>query len=144
MLQAKATHIIIFLLVIAHQILGMLWYSPWLFAFQWLRLTGLSPADIDPQNLMPFAISILASTLLCYTMAWTFVLLKIPSALRGMRAGFVIWFVFLFMITLTHASFSQVPMKLILIDMSRDFLMFLLTGAVLGAWNARLSQKGSP
>lgn len=119
-------------IVIAHQLLSMLWYSPWLFAFKWLRFTGLSPADIDPKNITPFIISIIASSVLVYFMVWFFKKLAVRGVLQGIKCAVLFWCVFFLMTELTHAAFAQKPVALVLIDAGRDLLVFALTGGLLG------------
>lgn len=122
------------LLIVLHQLLSILWYSPWMFGYKWLRLTGLSPAELDSAKFSPFVISILASTALVYGMAWLFGRLKVKGIGQGVKYAIFFWAVFLLMLSLTHAAFEHIPPVLVLIDLGRDFMIFTLTGGMLGLY----------
>jgi hypothetical protein len=124
-------------LVAAHQLLSYLWYSPYLFAFDWIEASGFRLSRVPPSGTpayyWPFVLSILNSIVLCYAMTWLYKRLAVTTALQGLGWALVLWFVFAFANMAVHHQFAQQAWALTLIDGGRDLLLFVLTGAVLGA-----------
>ena len=131
----RPNHWAILSLIVLHQAFSMLWYSPYGFGLKWINLTGYSLRDIPPPTSIafytPFIVSIAASTLLCYGFAVLFFKLKINKLNRAIKASIFFWLIFLFSFTATHHSFANRPIMLTLIDMGRDFVLFLITAVVL-------------
>ncbi len=140
----RPNHLIIFMLVIAHQLISFIWYSPYLFAFDWMNLTGYRLSDIPPFGSMrfftPFMLSISASILLCYWLATLIYKLNITSVYRGVKLALSCWLVFLFVFVLTHHYFANTSIALTLIDTGRDAIIFAVTGAVLTLWPGKQVQ----
>lgn len=133
--QEQLNHKVIAMLVIVHQLISFVWYSPWLFGYRWINASGFRFSSSPPVSSIafytPFIFSIIASVLLCYAVAFLYAKFNIATAIEGIKWGFVIWFVFLFINLLTHHQFAQRPVALTLIDGGRDCLIFLLTGLVI-------------
>lgn len=130
-------HVWVLALVVAHQVLSFVWYSPYLFAWSWIDASGFRfsriPAPDTPAYYLPFALCVVASTVLCYTMVWLYHRLAVRTALQGVGWAVLLWFAFVFTSMAVHHQFAQQPWSLTLIDGLRDLLLFVLTGAVLGA-----------
>jgi hypothetical protein len=142
--QKHLRHWVIVILVITHQLISFIWYSPWLFGFKWINASGFRFSNSPPVTSIafytPFIFSIIASVLLCYAIAFLYARFEIETAFEGIKWGFVIWFVFLFINLLTHHQFAQRPVALTLIDGGRDCLIFLLTGLVVSTLVFRKNQ----
>ena len=65
----RINHAVVWLLVVAHQLVSFVWYSPYLFGFKWMNLTGYRLSAIPPADSFgfykPSLISIFASFLFC-------------------------------------------------------------------------------
>ena len=120
--------------VFAHQALGFLWYSPFLFGDVWMDAVELLPEDIDPANPAPFAVAIAASAAVNLALAWLFTRLYVSSALSGMWIGFICWLCFFFLNAATHSAFEGETLSLVMISGGKELVAFLISGAVLGAW----------
>ncbi len=130
----KINHAAVWVLVLIHQIIGGIWYSPFAFANKWVELTGKSMADFSNASFMPYANSIVAAIILCYSIAWLFKKLEVTNFITGMAYSFLFWFAFLFMELLTFNSFELRPYGLTFIDAGKSLLTFLICGFVLGMW----------
>lgn len=134
MISGRVNHLAIFLLIIVHQAVGFVWYTPNVFGDKWLAFIGKTPEEIDPSNPFPYIISVLSSIVLCYTMAIFFRVFAVENILKGISIAFVLWFSFLFLNTATHSAFAGYPSGLVFINTGSLLVQFILTGAVLGAW----------
>ncbi len=123
----------VIVLVVLHQALGFLWYSPMLFGDEWMDSVGLLPEDLDPSNPVPFAVAIAASFAVNITLAWLFTRLYVSSAISGMWIAFICWLTLFFLNSATHSAFEGEPLALVLISGGKELVAFLLSGAVLGA-----------
>ena len=124
----------VIVLVFAHQALGFLWYSPFLFGDVWMDAVGLLPEDLDPSNHALFAAAILASLALNITLAWLFTRLYVGSAVSGMWIAFICWLCFFFLNAASHSAFEGETLSLVMISGGKELFAFLISGAVLGAW----------
>ena len=141
----KINWMAIIVLVVVHQLLGFLWYSPFVLGGAWMDAVGLVPEDIDPATSVPFAIAIAASLALNVTLAWLFTRLYVTSAMSGMWVAFICWLGFFVLNSATHSAFEGESVNLILISGAKDLVAFLISGAVLGAWVRKAeSVRGIP
>jgi hypothetical protein len=124
----------VIVLVVVHQALGFLWYSPYLFGDVWMNAVGLLPEDLDPGNHARFAAAILASLALNITLAWLFTRLYVGWALSGMWIAFICWLGFFFLNSAMHSAFEGETLAAVLISDGKELVAFLISGAVLGAW----------
>lgn len=120
----------IFACIVLKMILGLAWYSSYMFGNQWLRLVGKKQKDFSP-NIKSFVLSfftalvkVLATAILIYWIgAFTWQAGVIVGLIMGIgivaadNAAAVIW--------------EGKPMDLFLIDAGHTVLSFVITGAVL-------------
>ncbi|MGH8727330.1 MAG: DUF1761 domain-containing protein [Burkholderiales bacterium] len=129
----KINWMAVFVVVVLHQALGFLWYSPMLFGDLWMDAIGLVPEDAQPTP-TPFVLAIAASLALNVTLAWLFTRLYVASAMSGMWIAFICWLGFFVLNSATHSAFEGETLPLILISGGKELVAFLLSGTVLGAW----------
>jgi len=82
-------------------------------------------------------IAVASAILVNYALAWLFAKLHVAHALAGLKIALICWLAFLFAQYATISVFSAFetnPWPLILINMGRPFLAFVISGIVLGAW----------
>lgn len=125
---------------IVYMVLGMLWYSPALFAKQWTVLHGLDPNDKAKMD------SLKASAPRMYSIAFACGLLQaamvskfittmgIANVPTGLKIAFAIWLGFVTTVQLTGTLFGMKPMKLWVIDTGYQLACYLSFGAILSAW----------
>jgi len=117
-----------------HQIIGAMWFSPFLFAEKWMQLMGKSMQDFENADITPYIISIINAIILNYAMAYLFLKLNVENFMRGLYYAFIFWFAFLFVELLTFNAFELRPIGLTLIDSGKSLVTFLISGFVLGTW----------
>ena len=131
----KINHAAVWILVLIHQIIGAVWYSPFMFAGKWTELIGKSASDFENAGMMPFVISIAASIITNYVIAYLFVKLGVENFIKGLYYAFIFWLGFLFVETATFYSFELKPIGLALINSGKSLVTFLISGFILGMWN---------
>ncbi len=130
----KINHIAVWILVVFHQIVALLWYSKFLFSTKWMELLGKTDADFAGANPLKYIVAIVTALAMIYLLAWIFQELKINNPLRGLFYAVIIGLGFYFLQTLTTGLFSLRPFGLTLIDGGMYLVNFIIAGIVLGAW----------
>lgn len=134
MQELKLNHLAIWTLVIAHQVVAFVWYSPVLFGNQWMALLGKTADDFTGANPINYIVAIITAAAMTYMLAWLFKKLNVNTLLKGVFYAFVLFVCFLFLQTLTHGLFSFRPVGLTLIDDGMYLVNFVIAGAVIGTW----------
>jgi hypothetical protein len=132
--ETKINHLAVWILVLAHQALGSLWYARFLFGDIWLVYLGRSVDEVNPWNPVPFVWAIIAAIAFNYTLAWLFRRLNIVTAVDGLKVSAVVWFAFLFPAHVTHGVLAGVPYGVLWIDMGKELVAYGLSGILLGGW----------
>lgn len=132
--ETKINHLAVWILVLAHQALGCLWYARFLFGDIWLVYLGRSVDEVNPWNPVPFVWAIIAAIAFNYTLAWLFRRLNIVTAVDGLKVSAVVWFAFLFPAYVTHGVLAGVPYGVLWIDMGKELVAYGLSGILLGGW----------
>jgi hypothetical protein len=141
----KINWLAIFILVVVHQVLGFLWYSPFVLGAAWIDAVGITPEEIDSANPTPFGLAIAASLALNVTLAWLFTRLYVTSAISGMWIAFICWLGFFVLNSAADSAFEGESINLMLISGAKELVAFLISGAVLGAWVRKAeSVRGIP
>lgn len=91
-------------------------------------------ADFENASILPYFVSIVASVVMTYTMAFLFKKLGVENFLSGMFYSFIFWFGFLFVELSTFNSFELRPFGLTFIDTGKSLITFLVSGFILGMW----------
>jgi len=121
----------VFLAALSSFLLGVVWYSPWLFKRIWMEGCGLTELDLRQSNT---AFVFLASFVLSCVIAFSLAILlgSEPTLGIAVASGFVIglcWVTTAFGISYI---FEQRPLKLFLVNSCYHILQFTLIGLVLG------------
>lgn len=134
MKSLKINYAAVLVLVLLHQIIGAIWYSPFGFAEKWMSLSGNSMSDFENASFAPYVVSIIASVITNFIMAYLFIKLDVRNFAKGIYYAFLFWLGFLFVELLTFNSFSLRPFGLTFIDAGKSLVTFLVSGFLLGMW----------
>jgi hypothetical protein len=139
MYEIHVNYIAILVTAVASFFIGALWYSPLLFAKQWIKATGKTKEDIKGgantnEYLISFIAWLIASYVLAVFIDYGVELNSSPQFLYGMLAAFLCWFGFVAAISLIHSLFAQRPVALWLIDSGYVLVAFLISGIILAEW----------
>ena len=124
----------IFFAGLASFLLGIVWYSPWLFKRIWMESCGLT--ELDLQQINPFKV-FGSSLILCCLISFSFSLFVGPNVAVGVAVGtgFIIGLCWVSLAIGIGYIFEQRPLKLFLINSGYAILQFSLIGLVLGLWS---------
>ena len=121
--------------------LGMLWYSPLLFARPWTVAMGYNPDDREAMNKMRqgagpmYGAAFVASLLSAALLAKLLTVLWISSPLYGMKIGAAVWLGFVATVQLTGTLFGKRNPRVFFIDTGYQLAGYLATGALLAVWH---------
>jgi len=136
---ANVNIIAVFVAALVTFVLGAFWYSPLLFAKQWMQAQGYTPEKLETMKKQGITRGYLVS-LLCYlVMAYVVALLasytNSTSVAQGLWLGFLAWLGFAATIGLTANMFSDKPIAAWVIDAMYQLAYLLIMGAVLSVWH---------
>lgn len=122
------------LAVVINMVLGSLWYSPLLFAKQWLKLTGKSESELKKTSMVQaMGLAFLTSVVMAFILVQ--VILPAPvSFVSGMVIGFWMWLGFVATSTAAPYIFERRPWGLYFINNSYNLISMMLMGGVLALW----------
>jgi uncharacterized protein DUF1761 len=127
-----------FVAALAAWLLGALWYSPVLFAKQWMAANELSMDDVAKmQKEAPkaYGISFVCMVLMAHVFAWLAHLTGANGWQYGLHLGFLLWIGFAFTLGLiAHVYHKDRKFAAFLIDSGYQLVYLLLMGAIIGAW----------
>ena len=122
---------------VAAFLLGGLWYSPLLFARQWVAAHGYSPEQVAQMRAnapRTYAISFLCFLLLAQVLAWLTHVTGATDWQGGAHLGFLCWLGFAFTLGVTGLVYSDKKVATFLIDTGYQLLYLMGMGAILAAW----------
>lgn len=126
-----------FVAALAAFLLGALWYSPVLFARQWMAAHELSMEDVAAmQKKAPkaYAVSFVCFLVMAHVMAWLIHLTGATGWMYGLHLGALCWFGFALTLGLVAHVYGNKKLGVFLIDGGYQLVYMLLMGAILGAW----------
>lgn len=113
--------------------LGAVWYSPLLFAKQWMEIKDI-PEDHEGGSPLLYGISFILQFIGVFSLALFIEGLGIDDALNGALIGFFASAGFVFSLAGATGLFSEVPLKLHFIDNGYHVVGLTLAGLVIGWW----------
>ena len=134
-------HINIFAVVVAAIVafgIGALWYSPFLFAKQWLEFNGYGPEKL--QAMRKDAARAYGISFVCYlVMAAAFDVLvritHIQAVVGGAKLGFLLWVGFVAATGLVAKVYSGKPFRAFALDAGYQLVYLVAMGLILVAWH---------
>jgi hypothetical protein len=119
---------------IAKMALGALWYSKALFLKPWIRMSGMTEAQVKqglPKALgVDFIGSFLLALVLFHTIRWS----GAHAVLEGLFVGFLNWLGFVAVATVSAVTYERKPVKLYLLNNGYQSVSILAMGAILAVW----------
>ena len=139
MYEIHVNYISIIVSAVISFFIGALWYSPLLFARQWVKATGKTKEEIEEgSSTFAYVLTFIAWLIAIYVLAvvidYSVGQDSSPQFLYGILAAFLYWFGFVAAISLIHNLFAQRPIILWFIDSGYVLIAFLISGAILAEW----------
>ncbi len=118
--------------------IGAVWYSPMLFSRPWLRAIGKTEEDIRAGGGTPLpyllVLAFVAWLVVAYVLSWIVDWADADTLVEGIAVGFLCWVGFVLTGMAVNTSFAGRGRSLILIDGGYLLLVFVVAGAIVGAW----------
>ena len=129
--------------VILFQVIGSLWYSPFLFGKKWMSLMGVTPEKMQDAKkekvkmVKQYSVNIFSSLILTYAMA-VFVSYSVVATIpSGILIALVLWIGF---VATTNAmeyiwNVNNKPWELYFINTGYYLVAMIIVGIVLSLWS---------
>lgn len=114
--------------------LGALWYSPLLFANAWMELRNIKEEEVDQPNPVIFIYALILQLIAVITLALFMTAVGVATATHGLIIGFGAGAGILFTASGITGIFSDIPLKLHMIDYGYHVIGLSLAGLILGWW----------
>lgn len=135
-------HLAVVLLTVFHQAFSFAWYS--LFASSWSAALPYIPEQMGSPGAWPYTIATLSSLGICYALAWLIDVTGQRNLKGGMAMAVMLWLGATAPFVATHHALMQVGWSALLLDIIRDLVLLLVSGATLGVWPAASSKSETP
>jgi hypothetical protein len=127
--------LVVFGATVAGNLLGGLWYSPFLFGKPWAKANGITLGKYDDNANIPgifvssFVLQLLAASMIAGLLGVN------KGGVEGIQLGTLLAFSFVFTAMGMTNLFERRPIHLILINSAYHFVSFGLMGFIIGTWN---------
>ena len=118
-------------------LIGGLWYSPLLFARQWVAAHGYSPEQVEAMRKnapKAYGISFLCFVVMAHILQALVHLTGAEGWMYGVHLGLLCWLGFAFTIGLTANVYSDKKFATFLIDAGYQLVYLVVMGAILASW----------
>jgi hypothetical protein len=126
--------IAIIVVAIVPMLLGALWYSPVLFAEQWMRAVGRSREELTGASL-GYVLSAVAALVTSYALARIMRWAEVDDLWNGVLVGALVWVGFVATVLAVTTYFGGRPRQLWLINAGYQLVALVLMGAIHGVWD---------
>lgn len=117
--------------------IGGLWYSPLLFAKQWIKANGYSEEKVNEMQkgaAKAYAISILCHLLIALAIAVLVGYLHLSRCVQGLKLGALLWVGLALPLGLMANAFSDKRITAFGIDAGYQLVYLLIMGSLLTVW----------
>ena len=119
-------------------VLGAFWYSPVLFARQWMAAQGYTPEKLQEMKkrgaTRAYVVSVLCYVVMAYVLSLLASYTNSTTLAQGLWLGFLSWLGFAATIGLAANMFSEKAIAAWVIDAGYQLAYLLIMGALLSVW----------
>ena len=119
-------------------VLGAFWYSPVLFAKQWMAAQGYTPEQLNVMKhrgaTRAYVVSAGCYVVMAYVVALLASYTNSTTLAQGLWLGFLSWLGFAATIGLTGNMFSEKPIAAWVIDAGYQLAYLVIMGVLLSVW----------
>jgi hypothetical protein len=138
-MNVEVNYIAVLLAGVASTAVGFLWYSPFLFAKQWMKEKGYTAEhmkkegkDMGKWYMVSSLVSLVTAYVLAHVMGLSHNFFQYPMLQTGLTTAFWMWLGFIMPTQLTATIFGGKNFKLFGIDTGYQLASLLVMGVVLG------------
>lgn len=117
--------------------IGGLWYSPLLFAKQWVKAHGLTEEQVKERQKgagKAYALAIVCQLLIALAIAVLIGYLHLVMCVQGLKLALLIWAGFAFPLGLMATMFTDKKITVFCIDTGYQLVYLLLMGSIITVW----------
>ncbi len=115
---------------IASILIGLIWFSPWLFGNEWTKLTG---KELKPASQWIFA-GVLGHLVMVFVLAVLINLAGVTTLSGGIAVGVLIWVGYIVTLETGELVWEKIPFRLFLLRVGNQLVAMSLAGAILAVW----------
>ncbi len=119
---------------ITRVVIGALWYSPALFLNTWLKLAGVTEAQMKEGMGKAVAVDVVGSFIMAFVLVHAVRYAGATTAPEGMAVGFFNWLGFVAVVTIGTVTYERKPFKLFLLNNGYFLISLVVMGAILAVW----------
>lgn len=131
----ELNYLAVLIAAVAAMALGFLWYSPALFAKQWMKLSGLSEAKFEDSKKKgmgkTYAISTLGSVLMAFVLAMVFQFVGTFATIDAIILAFWLWLGFVAPVMVNSVLFEGKSWNLFWINSGYQLASLILMALIL-------------
>ncbi len=135
MIISQVNMLAVVVAAVVSMVLGFLWYSPYLFGKQWMKLSGLNSKELDKAKKgmsklygVSFVSTIILAFILSTVLSWS----GASTLIEAVTVGFLVWVGFVATVQLTDVLFSKEKnTNLYLINTGYQLVGLVLMSAVI-------------
>lgn len=118
--------------------LGAVWYSPLLFAKQWIAFNGYGPDEIKAMQAgakKAYGISFVCQVVTAFALAMLIAIIHMNGIFAGIKLALLCWLGFAVSLGLMAKVYSGRALKAFLLDAGYQLVYFVVMGVILVAWH---------
>lgn len=120
---------------IINMVLGMLWYSTFMFGKLWIASLGKTDEEFKNNSPGPlYMINTIGSLVIAYVLAHFVIYTQAANVVQGAQLGFWIWIGFIVTTLLPVYLFEMRPKRLYFIYIGYQLVSFVIMGIILAIW----------
>lgn len=123
----------VFVSAVAYFLIGALWYSPLLFAKQWIAALDLKPEDIQSSPVV-YISTFIGILIIVFILAVIVILINTNTLLGGMFVGAIAGVGFVLTTTAINNLYAGRSLTLTLVTSGYHIAGFVVSGIILAKW----------
>jgi len=132
--MVKHNHVAIIVAVVIHQVIGFLWYSPFLFLGPWVQGLGKQVSELDMPNPAPFIADIVGWIFACYFISWLVQRLAVETFQQALGLSILLWVGVAVPLMAPHYLFAGLHTNVLMIDAMNALVQLAATCCLLAVW----------
>ena len=132
--EIQINYIAICISVIAVILIGILWYSPFLFGDAWLDAHGYTTEQMRDAAGRNLLVSIISYSVMAIVLSVFISYAGVTTYYHGAFTGFLVWIGFLATVGMTAHLVLDQSWSIYFIDTGYQFVYSIAMGAIIGGW----------
>jgi hypothetical protein len=138
-MNVEVNYLAVLIAAVAFMVVGFLWYSPMLFAKQWMKLKGYTAESMKKAQkemgkwyAVSFVLALITAYVLSHVMTLSQNFFNYAPVMTGVTTAFFMWLGFVMPVQMTGQIFGEKKWSLFAIDTGYQLTGMLVMGVVLG------------